>query len=320
MPSSFLLSIICLISLITSIDDVYAQRNIVSTAPAQTSLVVNAKTGKILHDKDSTTQIHPASLTKLMTLYLMFEALESGKLKMKQKLHISQNAEKMLPCKLGLKKNDYITVKDAISAIAIKSANDISVAVAENMKGTETKFAGLMNLRAKQLGMKDTHFTNASGWHDPRQKTTARDLAKLSIAIKRDFPQYYSVFSQKSFVFRGNIIRGHNKVSETYEGAEGLKTGYHKPAGYNLVTAATRDNKSLVAIVTGSKSAASRDQQMVKLLDKYFDRPKSGDIITKPPVVTANTAKVPTKILGKKKPVKMVTGPNIKNKKKLIRT
>jgi D-alanyl-D-alanine carboxypeptidase (penicillin-binding protein 5/6) len=319
MFNQLLLSVICLISLMTSVNDAYAQKNIV-TSPPQTSLVVDAKTGKILYDKDSTTKIHPASLTKLMTLYLMFEALESGKLKIQQKLRISQNAEKMLPCKLGLKKNDYITVKDAILAIAIKSANDVSVAVAENINGTEAKFAQLMNIRAKQLGMKDSYFTNASGWHDPRQKTTARDLAKLSIAIKRDFPQYYNVFSKKSFVFRGNIIKGHNKVSDTYDGAEGLKTGFHTPAGYNLAIAATRDKKSLVAIVTGGKSAASRDRQMVKLLDKYFDQAKSSNITTTKPIITAKLAKTPAKILNKKRSIKMVANPNIKNKKKLIRT
>jgi len=240
------------------------------TLPPQVSLVVDYHTGKILHDNNSTTKIYPASLTKLMTLYLLFEAVESGKLSMNQKLYVSKNATNMSPSKLGLKEKEFITVREAILALTVKSANDVAVVVAENIKGTENKFSQLMNVRAIQLGMKDTYFKNSSGWHHAMQKTTARDLVKLSIAIKRDFPQYYAFFSKNSFIFRGNIVRGHNKVTETYSGAEGLKTGYTAPSGFNLVTTATRKNKSLVAVVTGRKSAHSRDQHMMKLLDTHF--------------------------------------------------
>ncbi len=263
---------IWIVMLTFSFNQAYGQGKLVST-PARTSLVVDSKSGKILHDENSHLKIYPASLTKLMTLYLLFEAIDGGKLKMHQKLAVSKKAEKMLPSKLGLKAHETIMVKDCISALAIKSANDVAVVVAENIKGSEAKFVEVMNLRAKQLGMKATNFANSSGWHDPSQKSTARDLAKLAIAIKRDFPKHYRVFAENSFVFRGKVIKGHNKVNETYHGAEGLKTGYTTPSGYNLITAATRQQKTLIAIVTGGKTSISRNEQIVKLLDTHFEGP-----------------------------------------------
>lgn len=238
--------------------------------PIQTSLVVDGKTGKILHAQNAQKKIYPASLTKIMTLYLIFEALESKKLSMDQKLQASCYATQALPSKLYLKAGEKITVKDSIQALIIKSANDVARTVAENLAGSETNFAKLMTRKAKQIGMKNTNFTNASGWHDSKQFTTAVDLAKLSLAIKRDFPQYYHFFKQTSFNFKGKTIAGYNHVTATYPGAEGLKTGYHIPAGCNLITTATRGNKSLVAVVTGRQSSAIRNKQMVELLDKHF--------------------------------------------------
>lgn len=238
--------------------------------PIETSLVVDGRTGKILHARNAKAKIYPASLTKVMTLYLIFEALESGKLHLNQKLYVSKYATQAQPSKLYLRAKDKISVRDAILGLSVKSANDVARVVAENMAGSEQKFARLMTIRARQLGMHDTTFTNASGWHDKRQVTTAVDLAKLSIAIKRDFPQYYHFFAKTSFKFRGKTIKGHNKVTETYPGAEGLKTGFHTPAGCNLITSATRGNKNLVAVVTGSRSSSIRDKKMVLLLDKYF--------------------------------------------------
>jgi len=238
--------------------------------PHQTSLVVDVKTGKVLHEKNSKIRIYPASLTKLMTLYLAFEAVESGKLSMNQKLRVSRNAEKMRPLKLGLREGEYITTRDAILGTTIRSANDASVVLAETIARSESNFARLMTAKARKLGMKDTKFKNASGWHDPEQKTTARDLAKLAIAIKRDFPKFYPLFSQTSFIFRGNMVNGHNRVTANYDGAEGLKTGYTTPAGYNLITTASRNNKTLVGVVTGGSTWSARDKAMVKLLDKHF--------------------------------------------------
>jgi len=239
--------------------------------PVQTSLVIDAKSGKVLHAHNSQIRIYPASLTKLMTLYLMFESIEAGKLPLDKKLLVSQKAAKMPPCKLGLKAGETITVREAINGLIVKSANDVAVTVAEGMKGSEKTFAHLMNVKAKQLGMKNTYFKNASGWHDPLQQSTARDMAKLAMALKRDYPKFYPLFAKTSFVFRGNIVNGHNRVTKNYQGAEGLKTGFHTPAGYNLVTTASRNGKSLIAVVTGGKSAASRDQKMIGLLDRHFD-------------------------------------------------
>lgn len=239
--------------------------------PVQTSLVIDAKSGKVLHAHNSQIRIYPASLTKLMTAYLMFEAIEKGKLPLDKKLLVSAKAAKMPPCKLGLKAGETITVREAINALLIKSANDVAVTAAENMKGSEKAFAHLMNVKAKQLGMKNTYFKNASGWHDSLQQTTARDMAKLAMALKRDYPKFYPLFAKTSFVFRGNVINGHNRVTKNYAGAEGMKTGYTSPAGYNLVTTASKNNKSLIAVVTGGRSAVSRDQKMIGLLDQHFN-------------------------------------------------
>ncbi|HJD56273.1 MAG TPA: D-alanyl-D-alanine carboxypeptidase [Rickettsia endosymbiont of Pyrocoelia pectoralis] len=239
--------------------------------PVQTSLVIDAKSGKVLHAHNSQIRVYPASLTKLMTAYLMFEAIEKGKLSLDKKFLVSAKAAKMPPCKLGLRAGETITVREAINGLIIKSANDVAVTAAENMKGSEKAFAHLMNVKAKQLGMKNTYFKNASGWHDPLQQTTARDMAKLAMALKRDYPKFYPLFAKTSFVFRGNVINGHNRVTKNYQGAEGMKTGFHTPAGYNLVTTASRNNKSLIAVVTGGRSAASRDQQMMGLLDQHFN-------------------------------------------------
>lgn len=242
--------------------------------PTQAALVVDARTGKILHASNSKKRIYPASLTKVATLYMLFEALESGRLTLNQKIKVSEYATKAKPSKLHLKAGETIKVKDLILALSVKSANDAARVVAEALAGSEEKFARLMTVRARQLGMKNTVFKNASGWHHPDQKTTVVDLAKLAIAIKRDFPQYYHFFSKTSFVYNGKTINGHNKVMASYPGAEGLKTGFHLPSGYNLITTATRGNRSLVGVVIGGKTSLERDSKMVKLLDAHFDMKK----------------------------------------------
>jgi D-alanyl-D-alanine carboxypeptidase (penicillin-binding protein 5/6) len=236
----------------------------------ETSLVVDSKNGKVLHAQNANIRIYPASLTKVMTLYLTFEALESGKLSMDKKLYISDEAVKRPPCKLDVKAGEYITVRDAILSQIIKSANNISVVLAENISGSEEKFAEMMTRRARQLGMNNTVFKNASGLHHPEQKTTALDLAKLSIAIKRDYAKYYPLFSRTSFEFRGKTVNGHNPVVANYNGAEGLKTGFTGPAGYNLITTASRGSKSLIGVVTGTNNKQVRDKKMVTLLDTHF--------------------------------------------------
>ena len=224
---------------------------------------------------------------------MLFEALESGKIGMNDKFHVSKYASQALPLKLYLQPGEKISVKDSIRGIIIKSANDVSRVAAENLAdGSESKFARLMTLKARQLGMKNTNFTNASGWHDPKQVTTAVDLAKLTIAIKRDFPQYYAFFSETSFIYKGKTINGHNRVTATYPGSEGLKTGYTGPAGCNLITTATRGNKSLIGVVTGRKSGAVRDRQMVELLDKHFGVAHQVKVVKKTGKPSKKTVKV----------------------------
>jgi len=286
---SFLL--VVSISLTTLVADA-AKKTVKKTSsqPTKTSLVVDGKSGKILHSSNAQTKIYPASLTKVMTIYLIFEALESGKLNMNQKLYVSSYATEARPLKLYLKPKERITVRDTILGLIIKSANDAARVAAENIAGSEKKFARLMTIRARQLGMKNTTFTNASGWHDPKQVSTAVDLAKLSMAIKRDFPQYYHLFKKNSFEFKGKTVKGHNRVSETYPGAEGLKTGFTNSAGCNLITAATRGNKSLVAVVTGQNSSAIRNKKMVKLLDEHFGT--NHKTIKKARNITKRTTKV----------------------------
>ena len=275
-----------------------AKRKSKPKGPIETSLIVDGKSGKILHSRNARKKIYPASLTKVMTMYLVFESLESGKLNLNQNLYVSKYATKALPSKLYVKAGDRIKVRDAILALSIKSANDVARVVAENIAGSEKKFARIMTVRARSLGMKNTKFTNASGWHDPKQVTTAVDLAKLSIAVKRDFPQYYHFFNKTSFKYKGKTIRGHNRVTATYPGAEGLKTGFHTPAGCNLITAATRGNQSLVGVVTGRKSSAVRDKKMVQLLDKHFG---------------VRTTKVTHSRKTSKKNIKVVSRKNSKN-------
>ena len=239
--------------------------------PLKSSIVVNAENGEIQHDENAKTKIFPASLTKLMTLYLTFEAIEAKKLKINEKLLVSRKATKMPPAKLHLKAGETITVKEAIMALIVKSANDVAVVLAERLSGNEVKFATQMNNCAYDLGMHNTYFHNSSGWHNKDQTTTALDLAKLAIALKRDYAKYYSLFAQTRFKFRGRIYHSHNNITSKYPGAEGLKTGYTVPSGYNLITAANNKGKNLVAVVTGSPSALHRDTAMNNLLNKYFN-------------------------------------------------
>jgi D-alanyl-D-alanine carboxypeptidase (penicillin-binding protein 5/6) len=240
-------------------------------ASVPTSLIIDSKTGRVLHAQNAKSKIFPASLAKLKTIKLAFEAIELGQLSWYKKLPVSAEAAKMPASKLGLKVGQTITVKDAVNALIVKSANDAAVVLAEAISGSEAKFVKLMNVRARQIGMSDTNFANASGWHHPNQKTTALDLAKLSMALKRDHPEFYPLFSQISFEYKGKVVHGHNHVMANYAGAEGLKTGFTCPSGFNLITAASRGNKALIGVVTGSNNKHHRDKKMVELLDKHFD-------------------------------------------------
>jgi D-alanyl-D-alanine carboxypeptidase (penicillin-binding protein 5/6) len=240
-------------------------------APTQASLVLNEDSGNILHFSRASNRIYPASTIKMMTIYLTFDALNSGKLKLSQKIPVSLKAQKMRPSKLWLKAGQKITVRQAILGLHIKSANDAAVVLAEAIAGTEENFAKMMNAKAKKLGMTNTNIVNASGWHHSRQYSTALDLARLGIALKNDHTKYELLLKQKSFKFKGQKINSHNSVLAYYPGANCGKTGFHTPGGYNLVVAANRNGKNLVAVITGGRSAKHRDKRMVNLLDKHFD-------------------------------------------------
>lgn len=234
------------------------------------SIVVDYDTGRVLHETNADTRNYPASLTKMMTLYLAFEALERGDLKLNQRLKVSRRAAGMPAAKLGLKYGEQITVKNAILALVTKSANDAAVVMAETLAGKETKFARMMTRKARALGMKRTSFRNASGLPNRRQMSTARDMATLARALIQDFPTYYRYFSTKQFSYKGRKYRNHNRLLKSYSGADGIKTGYIRASGFNLAASVKRDGRRLIAVVFGGKTPRSRDRHIAKLLDRGF--------------------------------------------------
>ena len=235
-------------------------------------LAVDANTGKILFSKNADETRYPASLTKLMTLYMMFDLLDRNRLSLNDKIRFSQNAASKPRSKLGVQCGDYITVKEAINALIVLSANDVASAVAEHISGSELEFAKMMTRKARSLKMYKTNFYNPSGLFHPSQKTTASDMIKLGIGLKQNFPQYYKYFLRTSFNFRGKDISGHNRITANYPGAEGLKTGYISQSGYNLISSASRDQKTVFATVLGGKTSRERDVYMEKLLDASFTK------------------------------------------------
>ncbi len=234
------------------------------------SLVVNATTGEVLHRHNAEAKLHPASLTKMMTLYLVFQSIKSHKLSFNTSLPVSKFAASQPPLKLWLKPGQKVSLRDAVYGVILHSANDAAVVVAEAIAGSEQAFAVKMTQVARQLGMKDTVFRNASGLHNQEQVTTAVDMAKLGIALRRDFPDFYDLFSKRSFIFKGAVINGHNMVLKRYRGADGLKTGYVAASGFNLVTSANRPEGRIVGVVMGGPSIAARDSHMMALLDKGY--------------------------------------------------
>jgi D-alanyl-D-alanine carboxypeptidase len=239
--------------------------------PKYASIVVDAKSGEVLYAKRADSIRYPASVTKVMTLYLTFEALAAGRIKLDDRVVFSPHAAAQSPTKLGVAAGDSITVSEAMQAMAIKSANDAAVAMAEKLGGTESRFAALMTLRARELGMSNSHFVNASGLPDSRQVTTARDLAILSRAVMRDYPQYYRLFSQQQFTFRGRLMGNHNRLLGRMDGVDGLKTGFTNASGYNLAVSAVRDGRRLIAVVMGGPSGAWRDNNAQGLLLTGFN-------------------------------------------------
>ena len=252
------------------------------------SIIVDAVDGRVIHAANADTRNYPASLTKIMTLYMVFEALENGTLKIDQRLPVSKRAAGMPPSKLGLKAGSSIVLEDAIMALTTKSANDVAVVVAEALGGTEINFAKMMTARARELGMSRTTFRNASGLPNSHQKSTARDMVRLGMAVQEDFPQYYHYFSRTSFTYNGQSHRSHNRLLKSYKGTDGIKTGYIRASGFNLISSVQRDGRRVVAVVFGGKTASSRDQHMVKLLDRSFTKLASMGVKTIPAVPGPN--------------------------------
>jgi D-alanyl-D-alanine carboxypeptidase len=238
--------------------------------PPSASIVVDGNSGAVLQASNPDARCHPASLTKIMTLYLLFERLEVGKLHLNSLLKVSEHASEQAPSKLGLRPGQTITVEDAIKSIVTKSANDAAVVVAENLGGDEENFAKLMTQQARALGMARTTYVNASGLPNDKQVTTARDQALLGRAMQERFPQYYKYFSTESFVYHGETMRNHNHLLGAVEGMDGIKTGYTRASGFNLVASVHRDGRRIVAVILGGKSSFERDVQMRRLISAHI--------------------------------------------------
>jgi len=234
------------------------------------SIIVDNASGRVTEAANPDSLRYPASLTKLMTLYMAFEALRDHRIALGQTVPVSGHAASMEPSKLGLLPGTYLTVSDGILAIVTKSANDAACALGELLGGDEDRFAQMMTLRARGLGMTNSTFRNASGLPDPRQTTTARDLALLAHHLLQDFPDFYHYFSEPVFYFHGRAIPNHDRMLQAYEGADGLKTGYTQAAGHNLVTSAMRGGVRLIGVVMGASSNPERDAHMASLLDDGF--------------------------------------------------
>ena len=233
-------------------------------------IILDATSGRELSSDQPDGLRHPASLTKLMTIYLTFSALDSGRLSLGDALPVSINALNAPPTKMGLSPGGTVSVRDAIMALVTRSANDAALVLGEALGGDEASFAQMMTNKARQLGMSSTVFRNASGLPNREQVTTARDMARLAFALMRDFPHYYPVFSVQSWPYRGRILENHNRMLGSYEGADGLKTGYTNASGFNLVMSAVRDNRRLIGVVMGGDSAGQRDRLMAMLMDQGF--------------------------------------------------
>jgi len=257
--------------------------------PPVSTIVVDANTGAVLEATNPDAPRHPASLTKMMTLYLLFERLQAGKISLNSELPVSAHAAAQAPSKLGLKPGDSIRVEAAIKAIVTKSANDVAVVIGEALGGDEPSFARLMTAKAHALGMTHTTYLNASGLPDDEQVTTARDQSIIGRALRDRFPQYYHYFSTRAFEFRGRTVRGHNHLLGNVAGVDGIKTGYIRASGFNIVTSVHRGNRYVVAVVFGGRTARARDGKVETLIAENFDKasPKHGAPAEEIPVAKA---------------------------------
>ena len=257
-----LLSAVLLCSVIGS-----AQAN-----PRYAAIILDAQSGEVLHAENADAARYPASLTKMMTLYLLFEAMDNKLLKLDTAMPVSAHAASMPQTNLSLRKGDRLRVRDAIPALVVRSANDVAVVVAEALGGTESQFAQMMTRKAQALKMNSTSFRNASGLPNSGQKTTARDLSILSMRLMKDHAKYYHYFSTPSFTYGGRTYHSHNRLIKNYSGTDGMKTGYINASGFNVATSTKKGNHRLIGVVMGGRTAQSRDAAMAALMDKAFIR------------------------------------------------
>ena len=235
------------------------------------AIVIDSRSGEVLYSLRADSPRYPASVTKVMTLYLTFEALEQGTLHLDDEITMSRHAAGMQPTKLGVPAGKTLTVDNAIQAMAIQSANDVAVAMAEHLGGTETRFGAMMTLKAHDLGMINSRFVNASGLPDSRQISSAHDIAILSRSIIRDFPQYYHYLGQNQFTYGRKTMTNHNNLLRGVPGVDGLKTGYTSASGYNLAASSVQDGRRLIVVVLGGASGGRRDNEVAALLNTGFE-------------------------------------------------
>jgi len=247
------------------------------------AMAIDANTGAVLHNRAGHAERYPASLTKMMTLYMTFELIELGRLDYATKIKMTEEAAGASPSKLGLKAGEEIRVIDAIKVLVTKSANDVAIALAQHIGGTEGNFGRLMTRKARHIGMKDTTFKNASGLPNDQQVTTARDMLTLALRLQDEFPDHYKLFATRSFTYAGKTYRNHNALLTRYRGTDGIKTGYTRASGFNLVSSVRRDGKHVVAVVIGGKTAKVRNARMRALLDRALA--KASTKVTRKPAV-----------------------------------
>jgi D-alanyl-D-alanine carboxypeptidase len=283
------------------------------------AIVVDANTGKTLFSSSADAARYPASLTKMMTLYLTFEALQSGKIKKSTKVRFSKNAAAEPPTKLGVKAGGSVTVETAILSLVTKSANDAATALGELIGGSEDGFARMMTTKARQLGMTGTIFRNANGLPNPAQRSTARDMATLGIALREHYPQYYSYFSTRSFKYGKQRLANHNRLLGRIKGVDGIKTGYTRASGFNLVSSVSDGDRRVVAVVMGGQSAKSRDNHMAELIRTWLPKASTkrggGDLVAK---AGSESSKSPIRALAAMLPGKNAPKPEARPEEDLM--
>ncbi len=236
------------------------------------AIVIDANTGKVLYENSANEIRYPASLAKMMTVYLMFDQLAAGRATLNSPVFFSANAARQPPSKLGIKAGSFLIYDEAIRALSVKSANDVAMAVAETIGGTETNFAAMMTAKARSLGMTRTRFTNPSGLPDSQMVTTARDMAILGLALRKNHSRYYGYWKQTTFAIDAREVRGHNKTLGVIPGADGIKTGYTRASGFNLATSVKFGGRSIVAVVMGEKTGVIRDQRMRSIISQTLPK------------------------------------------------